>query len=251
MPSAEAGYLGNCMGSVRLTYQASVKTRSSGQVEGSTCKLQRQTPHLPQPHSERLPGSVVALAKPFGFVFSTLSASFPLPSSTRPKDSKLMMAGVEAVSLVLASVPLIIEAFDHSERAIQAFSTYRGYPKEVKKMESKLGAQKTVFRNNCINLLSTLTGDRRTVRNMLSARSSHDLWSKEHLTQILTYHLDSLEQTFDSCQQSMEQISQALQAISKDVGEFSAVLNRSHEVNPVSSPGPPPFPPASRSRALG
>jgi hypothetical protein len=148
----------------------------------------------------------------------------------QPHSEQFIMSGVEAVSLALAAIPLIIDAFDHSKKTIQAFSTYRGYPKEVKKLESKLGAQKTVFRNNCINLFSTLTDDPQIVQDMFSARPLHGLWSKGHLTQILTYHLDSLDQTFDSCQQTMEQISQALQAISNDTERFNAVLDRNLEV---------------------
>jgi DNA repair ATPase RecN len=133
------------------------------------------------------------------------------------------MSGFEIVGVILGVIPLIIEAFDRSEQAFAAFAAYRRYPKELAKLDSKLGAQKTVFRNNCNNLLSTITNDRQKVHDMLS-QPSHEAWQDKILQQNFKNNVGALDQSFESCQQTMEQIYEALQSISQETEDFKAAL---------------------------
>jgi hypothetical protein len=63
------------------------------------------------------------------------------------------MIGFEIVGVILGVIPLIIEGIDRSQTAFAVFAVYHHYAKELSKLDSKLGVQRTVFRNNCINLL--------------------------------------------------------------------------------------------------
>ena len=142
------------------------------------------------------------------------------------------MSGLEAVGLLLGIIPLIIEAFDHCERTYDAFSTYQKYPKEIMKMNSKLGAQRTVFRNNCNNLLTKMIGDRSRVYEMLS-NPSHEMWGDRTLNATFLRYFESLDQTFYSCQRTMEQILEALKVIGRETDGFKVLLNGEQKV-PIS-----------------
>ena len=149
------------------------------------------------------------------------------------------MSGAEAAGLLLGIIPLIIEAFDHCERTYDAFATYQKYPREIMKIDTKLGAQRTVFRNNCINLLTKLTGDRKRIQDMIS-RPSHEMWRDRRLNQMLLTHLETLNQTFHSCQRTMEHIYEALQAISQETEGFRKLLKETKTVS-MSSLAPPHY----------
>ena len=139
------------------------------------------------------------------------------------------MSGLEAVGLFLGIIPLIIEAFDHCGRTYDAFATYQKYPKEIMKIDSKLGAQRTVFRNNCNNLLTKMTGDRQRAHDMLS-KPSHEMWRDENLQESFLRQIDSLDQTLYSCRRTMEQIHDALKAISRETDGFRVLLNGEQKV---------------------
>jgi len=77
------------------------------------------------------------------------------------------MSGIEfIVSTVLASVPIALELYDRSGRVFEVFSTVKQYPREVLILEAKLSNQRTIFRNNAINLLTAITKDRVKVQEI-------------------------------------------------------------------------------------
>ena len=138
------------------------------------------------------------------------------------------MSGIEIAGLVLGSIPLILEAFDRSERTFDAFRTYRKYPKEIEKLNSRIGAQKTVFRNNCNTFLTILTDDRRRIHEMVHEPTSN-AWNEQGLGALLKFRLDqrrveSISATLDSCHRTMKQILEALQDISATTAFLSASL---------------------------
>jgi hypothetical protein len=139
------------------------------------------------------------------------------------------MSGAEVAGLLLGAIPLVIEGYNRLEKAFAIYETYRSYPKELKKLEAKLGAQKTVFRNNCINLLSTISNDRPMVYAMLS-ESGHIGWQDDGIHRKLASRVEALDESFLSCQRTMEQIYEALQSISREVEAFQSILNPPNEV---------------------
>lgn len=151
---------------------------------------------------------------------------------SKPKQdsfAKATMSGVEVAGLILGAIPLIIEGFKRSQIAFAAFDTYRHYPKELTKLNAKISAQKTVFRNNCINLLSTITNDRPKVDAMLT-EISHAAWQDAAMYNTLATQVEALDESFTSCQRTMEQIDNALQSICKETEAFQAILIANSEV---------------------
>jgi hypothetical protein len=140
-----------------------------------------------------------------------------------------MMSGIEVAGLLLGVIPLVIEGYHGLEKAFAIYEAYRSYPKELKKFEAKLGAQKTVFRNNCINLLSSISNDRPKVYAMLSD-SGHVGWHDGDIHRRLANRVEALDESFLSCQRTMEQIHEALQSISREVEAFQVILNPPNEV---------------------
>ena len=159
---------------------------------------------------------------------------YPSSTSLTGRPSNATMSGIEVAGLVLGAIPLIIEGFNRSQKAFAAFNTYRHYPKELTKLDAKIGAQKTVFRNNCINLLSTITNDRQKVHAMLS-ETSHSGWQDENMHSTLASRIDALDESFTSCQRTMDQIYQALRDICRESEAFQTVLMASNEVSPFAS----------------
>jgi hypothetical protein len=143
------------------------------------------------------------------------------------------MSAIDVAGLILGVIPLIVEGFDHYKRAFAAFNTYRHYPKELTKLDAKIGAQKTVFRNNCINLLSTITNDRPKVHAMLSDLS-HAGWQNEDIHKNLANRIDALDESFTSCQRTMNQIHQVLQEICREIESFQTILIANNEVRRLS-----------------
>lgn len=92
-------------------------------------------------------------------------------------------------------------------------------------------AQKTVFRNNCINMLTTLTNDRQMVLSMLSD-TSHMGWQDENFQSTLAVKVDALDESFMSCQRTMDQIRYALRDICRETEAFRNVLMATNEVIP-------------------
>lgn len=139
------------------------------------------------------------------------------------------MSGVEVAGLILGAIPLIIEGYDRSQKAFVAFDTYRHYPKELTKLDAKIGAQKTMFRNTCVNLLSAITNDRSMVHAMLS-EPSHAGWQDEEIQRTLAARLNALDESFVSCQRTMDQIHQTLRDICRETGPFQTVLVANNKV---------------------
>lgn len=146
------------------------------------------------------------------------------------------MSGVEVAGVILGAIPLVIEAFDHCGRAYDAFATYKEYPREIMKIDSKLGAQRTVFRNSCINLLASLTDDRQRVLDMVT-QPSHEMWKDQRrLNEMFSLQTGSLDQTFHSCNRTMEQIHVALQAINRETEGIRSLLRETPTVRMAENP---------------
>ncbi|KAH8686448.1 hypothetical protein BGZ61DRAFT_495124 [Ilyonectria robusta] len=137
------------------------------------------------------------------------------------------MSGVEFIlSAVLAVIPLAIEAYDHSERVFEVFSVFKQYPREVVKLDAKLGAQRTIFRNHAINLLMTITNDPQKVQDLMCQPSSEEAKRGLTLSTLYRNRVDSLKDSFMSCQQTLVQIKNSLNLLYTEAQAFHGDLNR-------------------------
>ncbi|KAH8805290.1 hypothetical protein F5884DRAFT_679219 [Xylogone sp. PMI_703] len=137
------------------------------------------------------------------------------------------MSGVEfIVSTLLATIPLALEAYDRSGRVFEVFSVLRQYPREVLILEAKLGAQRTVFRNNAINLLTTITNDRVKVQDVMNQPSSAVARQGLVMSSIYRRQVEALDESFVACRQTAQRIQDALQQVCGQAEAFRADLGQ-------------------------
>ncbi|RTE80656.1 hypothetical protein BHE90_004859 [Fusarium euwallaceae] len=141
------------------------------------------------------------------------------------------MSGVELiVGAVLGSIPIAIETYDRSGRVFGVFSAFRQYPREVSILDARLGVQRTIFRNNAINLLTAITKDQESVLQVINRPAS--TISRLDLTMAPVYRdrIDALQESFESCAQTAEQIRCSLQALCSQYDDFRAELGEKRHV---------------------
>jgi len=142
------------------------------------------------------------------------------------------MSGIEfIIGTVLAAVPIALEAYDRSNRVFEVFSVFKQYPREVLTLEAKLSAQRTIFRNNAINLLRAITRDRATVQEVMSQPSSKSLRDSLVLNPAYQIRQDALEESFMTCHQTAQQIQHALEQLCLHTEAFGADLGQRQEVS--------------------
>jgi len=146
------------------------------------------------------------------------------------------MSGVEfIVGVVLASVPVAVQMFEQYAKFSATISNFRRYSTEIVKLQSKVGAQKTIFRNNAANLLSAITDDPETIHSWLSAtRTGNDTAVADpdrwELAAVYRDRIDILEESFQSCDKTVIQIVAALDIIKDEVSGLARALERTDDV---------------------
>ncbi|KAK1754870.1 hypothetical protein QBC47DRAFT_382022 [Echria macrotheca] len=139
------------------------------------------------------------------------------------------MSGVEfTVGVVLASVPIAFELFEQYGKLSGKISTFRHHSKEILKLQCLIGAQRTIFRNNTINLLSAITRDNDRIRSWISTTGLGDESvgsvndSPRHwiLSEVCRSRIESLRESLKSCDDVAAQIASVLNEI---VSEVSAI----------------------------
>lgn len=152
------------------------------------------------------------------------------------------MSGVEfIVGTVLASIPLTLEVYDRSGRVFQVFSVFRHYPREASIFKTRLDVQRTIFRNNAINLLTVITNDRSIVHEVIRKPSRESARHGLVMASAYANRLDALQESFDSCCQIVHHIRGCLELICSQYDEFDAevgaerYVSKCHELS--SHPG--------------
>lgn len=133
------------------------------------------------------------------------------------------MSGIEVAGVALAVLPLLISAAQHYDNALRPFARYKRFTKEAKIYSKELGIQRTIFRNECRNLLEdTAAVDHDSVDVVLSS-SSGDEWPTKRLDSQLDTQLgESRQAVFDAIQL----IEETLQDIDKENLRFCAELDK-------------------------
>ena len=142
------------------------------------------------------------------------------------------MSGIEfIVGTVLASVPIALETYDRSGRVFEVFSVFKQYPREVLILEVKLGAQRTIFRNNAINLLTAITKDRVKVQEVMNKPSSQATRLGLVMASVYQHRVDALDESFVACRQTAEQIHNTLQLLCSQSEAFRAEVGEKQDVS--------------------
>ena len=130
------------------------------------------------------------------------------------------MSGIEVAGVALAVLPLLISAAKHYDSALTPFTRYKRFAKEAKTYSKELGIQRTIFRNECRNLLEDTAGvDHDNVDVVLC--SSHE-WPTRGLDAQLDKQLGESRQAILDAIQLIEQ---ELQEIDKENLRFTAALD--------------------------
>src|SRR5947208_7010404 len=107
------------------------------------------------------------------------------------------MSGIEfIVGTVLSAVPIALETYDRSGRVFEVFSVFKQYPREVLILEAKLSAQRTIFRNNTINLLTTITKNRVKVQEVINQPSSQTARLGLAIASVYQHRVEVLDESF-------------------------------------------------------
>ncbi|EEU45284.1 uncharacterized protein NECHADRAFT_80816 [Fusarium vanettenii 77-13-4] len=135
------------------------------------------------------------------------------------------MSGVELiVGAVLGSIPIAIEVYDRSGRVFEVFSAFKKYPREVSILDAKLSVQRTIFRNNAINLLNTVTKDQASVLEVVNRPASAAARRDLTMAPVYRNRIDALGESFRSCAQTAEQIQHSLQVLCSQSDDFRAQI---------------------------
>lgn len=147
------------------------------------------------------------------------------------------MSGVEfIVGTILGGVPVVVMAFEKYQTLSNAVSTFRS-PKEILRMQSKVGAQRTIFRNNAVNLLSSLMNNRELVHTWMAELCNANTdggcstpTEKFVLSDIYRDRISSLADTFSSCKSTLDEILSTVEKISEELASLAKAVGKSSEV---------------------
>ena len=139
------------------------------------------------------------------------------------------MAGVEAVGLALAILPLIISSIENYQNVSSRFARFRKFAPEVNRFQMSLKAQKAIFENECRLLLCNVT-DQGTADLILTnpSQSSH-----VNHTMASDFALQ-MGRCGEACFKIVEQIKQELGEIGIDGERLQSVASQctSDQVRP-------------------
>jgi hypothetical protein len=138
------------------------------------------------------------------------------------------MSGVEALGLVLGIVPLMISAAEHYEDVFRPFKRYRRFAPELDIYRQLLGAQKTIFRNECRLLLASLTGGQRA--SEMLKQKSHASWSDSILDERLS---EQLGDSAEACLDVIGIMKAKLAVVEEEAASFASVIQQSLPVSCV------------------
>lgn len=133
------------------------------------------------------------------------------------------MSGFEVAGVILAVIPLVLEAFDRSDRAFSAFRTFGRYPKEVLRLQAKFRAQKSIFRNDCIHLLAAVTNDNQRAHDLVRL-ATQATWDDEEIRETFHQRAAAVSLTLDSCRDIIQEINGVIGGFDAELQGFKSVV---------------------------
>jgi hypothetical protein len=126
---------------------------------------------------------------------------------------------MSAAGLGLAIVPLLISAVENYEMTFQPFVTYRRHVKEVQRFHAKLGAQRTIFLNECELLFAAVSNS--TSWADVIKDSHHLSQNDEEISRRLEALLGS---SYDTCISTLDLINHTLGKICLETKGFQDLV---------------------------
>ena len=140
------------------------------------------------------------------------------------------MSGIEgAAGLALAILPLVLSAAKGYDNIMGPFLRYKRFAKEAKMYSRELDIQRTIFRNECRNLLEEII-EHDAASGMLDSLT-REIWSDHQLEDRLVQQLGESKQ---ACVSIIELIEERLQIIECENSDFSAIVEQERQVSNVA-----------------
>ena len=140
----------------------------------------------------------------------------------------LEMSGVEVAGLALAILPLLALALQHYDDCLSPFSRYRRFVKEAEAYCREIDVQRTIFRNECRNLLGGST-DHDTAISMLKSASRRE-WNDDELEERIVQRLD---ESFEACTTIIGMVVERLGNVHAESSAFRSVVEDEIKVQKV------------------
>ena len=135
------------------------------------------------------------------------------------------MSGIEAAGLALTILPLMLSAAKGYDNVLGPFLRYKRFAKQAKRYSKELDVQRTIFRNECRNLLEEVI-EHDAASGMLELLTK-ETWSDCQLNDRL---LEQLGDSKQACIKIVELIEDRLQDIDGDNNEFGAMVAQKRQV---------------------
>lgn len=133
--------------------------------------------------------------------------------------------------MLLGAVPLALEAYDRSGRVFEVYYVFKQYPRELRIIEDKISAQRTIFRNNACNLLNVITKDPHKVQEIMNQPSAFSDRSSLVLAEFHQHQTDALNESFTSCHRTAEHIRKTLELLCSQFKTFHVEMGDKDEVS--------------------
>jgi hypothetical protein len=138
------------------------------------------------------------------------------------------MTGAEAAGFVLGVLPLLISAAEHYDGVFRPLKRFRKFIPEIELYQQQLNTQKTIFRNECQLLLTTLIG-RQKAREML-IESEHSSWGDSDLDEKFARQLGD---SGTACKTIINLIHAKLRVVEEESESFGLIIQQSMPVSLV------------------
>lgn len=135
------------------------------------------------------------------------------------------MSGFEIAGLALAVLPILMSAAQQYNSCLGPFSRYKRFAKEARGYYKELEIQRTIFRNECRNLLEE-TVDHDAASSMLNSLTK-DVWSNKKLDKQLAQQLG---ESLEACIAIIELIEQRLLDIRGESQGFKSIVEQEKDV---------------------
>ena len=139
------------------------------------------------------------------------------------------MSGIEAASLALAVLPLMLSAAKSYNDVLGPFLRYRRFAKEAKRYSKELDIQRTIFRNECRNLLEEII-EHDAASSMLELLTT-ETWSDRQLDLRLVEQLGESKQ---ACVTKIGLIEEQLQDIESENEGFCSIVEQERQVRNIA-----------------
>ena len=139
------------------------------------------------------------------------------------------MSGIEGAGLALAILPLILSAAKGYDNVLGPFLRYNRFAKEAKRYSKDLDIQRTIFRNECRNLLEEII--EHDAASSMFELLTEQTWFNSELNDRL---LENLGESKQACITVIELIEERLQEIDGENDRFCAMIEQECQVRAIA-----------------